>query len=73
MARTRSELPPSWLSLANSGRSRVLGRVQLALDALIAAAAMLLAAAMQPELRRVFPPLRAAAAFREHALLVYLM
>jgi hypothetical protein len=43
------------------------------LDALIVLSSLWLASWLQPELRRLFPQLRAAVQFREHALLVYLV
>ena len=49
-----------------------LGKLQLGLDAAVIVGSMLLAAYLQPELRRVLPGLRSAVDFREHALLVYL-
>jgi exopolysaccharide biosynthesis polyprenyl glycosylphosphotransferase len=65
-------MPPT-SELPSNPASSGLGRIQLVLDALLICAAMWLAAWVQPELRRLFPQLRAAVQFREHALLVYLV
>ncbi|MEY4582808.1 MAG: hypothetical protein RL701_7511 [Pseudomonadota bacterium] len=55
------------------GHERSIGNVQLALDALTILASLLLSAFLQPQLRQLFPGLRAAVQFREHATLVYLV
>jgi exopolysaccharide biosynthesis polyprenyl glycosylphosphotransferase len=54
-----------------SGAERALGNLQLVCDVAILLASIYLALALQPSLRRFVPSLRAVAAFREHAALVY--
>jgi exopolysaccharide biosynthesis polyprenyl glycosylphosphotransferase len=52
---------------------RAIGNLQLALDLGTIVASMALASRLQPLLRELVPGLRAAASFREHAALVYLV
>jgi len=65
-------MPATRVDRHHASAESALGKLQLSIDAVIIVCSMLLAAYLQPELRRFFPGIRYAAQFREHALLVYL-